>query len=92
MVELEGGERWFTLARAVHPQGRRAGQEGAEFVVGLGLAADLAPALALARGLDFTGAATPIGLGCRQCARPACPQRSAPPAGRASSSTNANAA
>lgn len=83
MVELEGGARWFTLARAVHPQGRRAGQEGAEFVVGLGLAADLAPALALAHGQPLTGAATPIGLGCRQCARPACPQRSAPPAGRA---------
>ena len=83
LVELETRERWFTLARAVHPQGRRAGQVGAEFVIGLGLAADLAGALAVARGLDLNGAATPIGLGCRQCARPACPQRSAPPAGRA---------
>jgi predicted transcriptional regulator len=54
----------------------------AEFVVGLGIAAELAGSLALARGLDLTGAATPIGLGCRQCTRPACPQRSAPPAGR----------
>ncbi|MBS0504628.1 MAG: DUF2083 domain-containing protein [Proteobacteria bacterium] len=83
LVELEKGGRWFTLARTVHPQGRRAGQVGAEFVIGLGLAADLAPVLALAHGLDLRGAATPIGLGCRQCARPACPQRSAPPAGRA---------
>lgn len=79
----QGGERWFTLARTVHPQGRRAGQAGAEFVIGLGVAAEHAGTLALARGIDLAGTATPIGLGCRQCARPACPQRSAPPAGRA---------
>lgn len=83
LVELESGERWFTAARTVHPQGRRAGQAGAEFVIGLGLSADLAGTLALAQGRDLGGGATPIGLGCRQCARPACPQRSAPPAGRA---------
>ena len=83
LVELEDGSRWFTLSRTVHPQGRRAGDVGAEFVVGLGLAAELAGSLALAHGLDLTGAATPIGLGCRACTRQACPQRSAPPAGRA---------
>jgi hypothetical protein len=83
LVELQSGERWFTLARTVHPQGARAGQVSAEFVVGLGIAAELAGSLALVRGLDLAGAATPIGLGCRQCTRPACPQRSAPPAGRA---------
>jgi hypothetical protein len=59
------------------------GQVSAEFVVGLGISAELAGSLALARGLDLTGAATPIGFGCRQCTRPACPQRSAPPASRA---------
>jgi XRE family transcriptional regulator, fatty acid utilization regulator len=83
LVELESGERWFTFARTVHPQSRRAGDVGAEFVVGLGLAAELAGSLALARGTDLTARATPIGLGCRQCTRPQCPQRSAPPAGRA---------
>lgn len=83
LVELQHGERWFTFARTVHPQGRRAGDVGAEFVVGLGVAADLAGSLAVARGVDLKGMATPIGLGCRQCTRPACPQRSAPPAGRA---------
>jgi XRE family transcriptional regulator, fatty acid utilization regulator len=83
LVELEGGERWFTFARTVHPQGRRAGDVSPEFVVGLGLAADLAAPLALARGFDLAAAATPIGLGCRHCTRPACPQRAAPPAGRA---------
>ena len=83
LVELQDGSRWFTLARTVHPQGRRAGEVGAEFVVGLGLSAELAGSLALARGLNLKGSATPIGLGCSRCTRPACPQRSAPPAGRA---------
>jgi predicted transcriptional regulator len=83
LVEIETGERWFTLARTVHPQGRRAGDVGAEFVVGLGLAAELAGSLALAQRFDLGGAATPIGLGCRRCTRAQCPQRSAPPAGRA---------
>lgn len=83
LVELEDGSRWFTIARTVHPQGRRAGDISAEFVIGLGLDAKLAGALALARGLDLGGPATPIGLGCRACTRPECPQRAAPPAGRA---------
>lgn len=84
LVELEDNTRWFTLARTVHPQGQRAGGIRAEFAVGLGLAAELAAPLALARGIDLArGQATPIGLGCRQCTRADCPQRSAPPAGRA---------
>lgn len=83
LIELEDETRWFTIARTVHPQGSRAGDVGAEFVVGLGLSAELAGELALARGLDLKGTATPIGLGCRACTRPQCPQRSAPPAGRA---------
>jgi len=83
LVELEDGSRWFTIARTVHPQGRRAGDIAAEFVIGLGVAAPLAASLALARGLDLGGPATPVGLGCRACTRPECPQRAAPPAGRA---------
>jgi predicted transcriptional regulator/DNA-binding XRE family transcriptional regulator len=79
LVELEDGARFLTIARAGMPQGRRA---GAEFAIGLGVAAGQAGALAWARGVDLAGAATPIGLGCRACLRPDCPQRSAPPAGR----------
>ena len=55
----------------------------AEFAVGLGVAAEQAGNLAAARGLDLSGTATPIGLGCRACLRAACPQRSAAPDGRA---------
>lgn len=84
LVELEDGSRWFTLARTVHPQGGRIGGVRAEFAIGLGLAADLASPLAATRGIDLKrGDAAPIGLGCPACTRPNCPQRSAPPAGRA---------
>jgi predicted transcriptional regulator/DNA-binding XRE family transcriptional regulator len=81
LVELEDGERWLTASRMVVPQGR--GSLDAAFAVGIGLAAPLAEGLAIARGVDLTGRATGIGLGCRACLRPDCPQRSAPPAGRA---------
>ena len=83
LVELEEGERWFTIAAAVTPQGIRDGDVRAEFVVGIGVAADQARSLKAARGIDLAGRATPIGLGCRACHRIACPQRSAPPSDRA---------
>jgi len=83
LVELEDGARWLTMARTVTPQGRRYGAVPAEFAVGLGVAAELGGSLVVARGLDLKGEATPIGLGCRACQREACPQRSAPPLGRA---------
>ena len=84
LVELENGERWLTIARTVRPQVRGPSGLRAEFAVGLGIAAEHAATLAAARGLDLTGVgATPIGLGCHACARADCPQRAAPPAGRA---------
>lgn len=84
LVELEDGSRWFTLARTVRPQGVRIGSVAAEYAIGLGLAADVASPLASARGIDLKrGEAVPLGLGCRQCTRPDCPQRSAPPVSRA---------
>lgn len=83
LVTLEDGSRWFTSSRCVAPPGGWAGAVRARFVVTLGLAAEVATGLAAARGLDFSGEAVPIGLGCRACTRPDCPQRSAPPVGRA---------
>ncbi|WP_375428198.1 short-chain fatty acyl-CoA regulator family protein [uncultured Sphingomonas sp.] len=83
LVELEAGERWLTLSRTVTPQGRRYGGIAASFAIGLGVEAGSAGVLAAARGVDLDGDATPIGLGCRACLRPDCPQRSAAPAGRA---------
>lgn len=83
LVALEDGSRWFTLARTVHPQGERMGGIRAEFAVVLGLEAGLGGPLAAARGFDLAGPGVPIGPGCAGCTRPQCPQRSAPPAGRA---------
>jgi len=83
LVELEGGERWFTLSQSVEPKSGREGLVMAEFVVGLGIEASLADRLSAARGIDMEGGgAMPIGLGCTRCARVNCIQRSAPPAGR----------
>lgn len=83
LVELEDGSRWFTLARAVAPQGARVASVPARFAMGIGLAASEARTLAVAAGRDLAARAVPIGLGCRACMRPDCPQRSVPPAGRA---------
>jgi predicted transcriptional regulator len=83
LVELEDGSRWFTLSRSIEPKGSRPLGIRARFAIGLGLPAAEARTMAAARGMDLTGAATPIGLGCRACSRPDCPQRSAPPQGRA---------
>ncbi len=83
LVELENGSRWFTLDRTVQPQGGRAGNVRAEFVIGLGLDAQIAAPLSAAQGIDLKAdKTTPIGLGCIACTRVDCPQRSAPPAGR----------
>ncbi|UIJ46728.1 short-chain fatty acyl-CoA regulator family protein [Sphingomonas cannabina] len=83
LVMLEDGSRWFTSSRCVGPAGGWSGAVKARFAVTLGLAAELAGGLAAARGIDLGGEAVPIGLGCRACTRADCPQRSAPPAGRA---------
>lgn len=84
LVALEDGSRWLTLTRTVHPQGRSSTGIRAEFAIGLGLAAEHAAPLAHARGIDLKGGdATPIGLGCHRCLRTDCPQRAAPPLGRA---------
>lgn len=83
VVELEDASKWFTLARCVGRHGAHVGSVRARFAVGLGVAASEARTLAAARGIDLAGNAVPIGLGCRACTRPDCPQRSAPPAGRA---------
>lgn len=78
LAQLEDDSRWFTIAKTVRPQNGEA-----EFAIALGLDASMAVALAATRGIDLkSGAAAQIGLGCANCTRPQCPQRSAPPLGR----------
>lgn len=54
------------------------------FVIGLGCDIRHAHRLIYSKGLDLTDpeAATPIGVGCKVCERPNCPQRAFPPVGR----------
>ena len=87
MVVLEdhagAASHWFTIASTVDGSGVADGQT-ARFVVALGLEARLAGQLAQARGLSLDpAAAVPIGLGCAQCHRADCRQRSLPPRGAA---------
>ncbi|HEX7782940.1 MAG TPA: short-chain fatty acyl-CoA regulator family protein [Sphingobium sp.] len=84
LVELEDGERWFTLSRTVEGQAAGLGNERAIFSVSVGLKAEFAAPLFHARGFDLVGGpAQPVGLGCVACTRPDCTQRSAMPRGRA---------
>ena len=83
LAELEDGSRWFTIARSVRHHGGAADVPAAEHVVALGLAAEHAGSLALARGIDLAGRSELIGLGCTHCQRVDCVQRAMPPIGRA---------
>ncbi|QJB68585.1 helix-turn-helix domain-containing protein [Parasphingorhabdus halotolerans] len=84
LLALEDGSRWFTLSRAVQGIGSGAGGYTPEFVIGLGVAGDMAASLFHANGIDLSPEkATPIGLGCPACTRVQCSQRSAPPVSRA---------
>ena len=84
LLALEDGSTWFTLARSVQGIGSGAGGYTPEFVIALGVSADLASPLFHASGVDLSKeSAVPIGLGCPACTRPQCSQRSAPPKARA---------
>ncbi|HTV32056.1 MAG TPA: short-chain fatty acyl-CoA regulator family protein, partial [Methylocella sp.] len=51
------------------------------FAIGLGCELKYARRLVYAKRIDFNAPeVTPVGINCRLCDRPACPQRAAPPA------------
>ncbi|MFL1380766.1 MULTISPECIES: short-chain fatty acyl-CoA regulator family protein [unclassified Nocardiopsis] len=84
IAQMPDGRSYFWIARTV---GRRYGGhhgQGKTFAVGLGCELRHAHRLVYSAGfaLDDPRAATPIGMGCKVCDRPACPQRAFPPAGR----------
>ena len=85
LVCLDQGDQrqnfFLTMMRSVEGSGAPG---EARFVVALGLDAELAGDLAQVKGFSLqTRDATPIGPGCSDCYREACPQRSLPPRGRA---------
>ncbi|MGW4652189.1 short-chain fatty acyl-CoA regulator family protein [Kitasatospora sp. NPDC004289] len=84
IAAMPDGQRHLWTARAVTRSPGGWGRPGKTFAIGLGCELRHAARLVYSSGLDLTdpAAATPIGLGCKVCDRPACPQRAAPPLGR----------
>ena len=82
IVDVERGEKLFTIARTVRPQITPWGAERPRFAISLSCSLDHARALVYAGGVDLNSApAVPIGPACAACFRQDCRQRSAPPAG-----------
>jgi XRE family transcriptional regulator, fatty acid utilization regulator len=79
-VELTDGSRWFSIARTVQPSVTPYGAIEPHFAIGIGCEMKYANRLIYAKRLDLANVeTTPIGITCRLCERPACPQRAAPP-------------
>ena len=80
VVELTDGSRWFSIARTVRRAITPYGAIEPHFAIGIGCEMKYANRLIYAKRLDLSSVeATPIGVNCRLCERPACPQRAAPP-------------
>ncbi|RAJ45354.1 hypothetical protein K353_00852 [Kitasatospora sp. SolWspMP-SS2h] len=84
VAAMPDGRRYLWTARAVTRSPGGWGRPGKTFAIGLGCEVRHAHRLVYSAGLDLAdeSGATPIGLGCKVCDRPACPQRSAPAIGR----------
>jgi len=81
VVELTDGSQWFSVARTVRRAITPWGAIEPRFAIGLGCEIKYARRLVYGKRLDLNALdATPIGVNCRLCDRPACPQRAAPPA------------
>jgi len=81
VVELPDGSQFFSIARSVRRAITPYGAIEPRFAIGLGCEIKYAPRLIYAKRLDLAALeATQIGINCRLCERPACPQRAAPPA------------
>jgi XRE family transcriptional regulator, fatty acid utilization regulator len=81
VIELTDGSQWFSLSRTVRRSLTPWGAIEPRFAIGLGCEIKFARRLVYAKRLDFAALdATPIGINCRLCDRPACAQRAAPPA------------
>ncbi|SFP29574.1 hypothetical protein SAMN05421810_102170 [Amycolatopsis arida] len=84
VASLPDGKTYFWVARTVSRNIGGYGSPGKMFSVGLGCELRHARRLVYSTGLDLDdkAAATPIGMGCKVCERPACPQRAFPTIGK----------
>ncbi|RSN44909.1 Cro/Cl family transcriptional regulator [Amycolatopsis sp. WAC 04197] len=85
VAELPDGKKYFWLARTVNRTVGGHGDPGKTFAIGLGCELRHATRLVYSDGiaLGADAAVTPIGMGCKVCERPACPQRAFPAIGKA---------
>jgi predicted transcriptional regulator/transcriptional regulator with XRE-family HTH domain len=84
VAQMPDGRNYMWVARTVERRAHRYGQPGKTFAIGLGCELRHAHRLVYSEGLDLSGDnSTPIGAGCRVCARDNCPQRAFPALGRA---------
>jgi len=85
LARMPDGRTYLWIARTVSRGHGGYGAPSKTFAVALGCDVRHASRLIYAKGMDLhdPDAATPIGVGCKVCERPACPQRAFPPIGRA---------
>ncbi|KAF1018272.1 MAG: HTH-type transcriptional regulator PrpR [Paracidovorax wautersii] len=85
LARMPDGRVYLWGARTVVREAGGFGQPGKTFAVALGCDIEHAHRLVYAQGLDLhdPAAPTPIGMGCKVCERPACPQRAFPYVGQA---------
>lgn len=84
VASMPDGKAYFWVARTVSRHIGGYGKPGKMFSVGLGCELRHARRLVYSQGLDLDDrqAMTPIGMGCKVCERPACPQRAFPTIGK----------
>ena len=84
LASMPDGRMYFWIARTVMTPGKSWGAPKKIFSIGLGCDVRHAHRLIYAKGLDLghSDAATPIGMGCKVCDRPECPQRAFPHIGK----------
>jgi XRE family transcriptional regulator, fatty acid utilization regulator len=83
VARMPDGRTYFWIARTASRSPGGYGAASKTFAIGLGCDMRHAHRLIYSKGLDLTDAeaATPIGIGCKVCERPNCPQRAFPPIG-----------
>ncbi len=86
LVALEDGSRWFTIACSLYKNDKLEPQSSyhdsrTQFTIVIGLKAEFAKKISAASAMDIhDDIGFPIGLGCMDCARHNCTQRSQAPA------------
>ena len=81
-LELEDGQRFFSIARMVRAGGGSYDAQRVERSVALVCSAEHAGQLVYAEPQDKRPAPTPVGVACHLCHRPHCLARATPPIGR----------